>query len=1015
MSNKSYQFKLQVMKDNQGGETKVMKKILSIALSTAMAFSMFASVAFGADAKLTTEDKYKALKEAGVFDGYTDGSAGLDQKMTRAQFAKIVAKVLSLEEDKAAASVYADIKDNNWAAGFIGAVTKAGLMEGSNSAKYKGKKAFGYTDDVTVEQLAKVLVLALKLEVPASSDVNASAWAKGYVAAAVKAGLIPADATFKAPALRSLLVDAAYQAREIIETSKITYEVKIIDANNIEVTFSDAKDKPEKVKLEKALEANKETVVKVPHNGKEFDVKVNYVITAATKIQSVSADNLKEIVVKFDGDIDEASATAKYNYTLDGFTIDSITLAADKKSVTLLLENGLVNTLNQQKEYDLVVKGVKNSDKSKTFDDKIKFKPVDVTLPVVKEVVGLGTKAFKVVFSEPVKDTTVNTSSNFNVDGKIVSGSVKFSYPNIAIVSTELAIGEHKLTVSNVEDFAGFKVLPQEMSFSVAEDKLAPEVVSAKTKDLRKVEIEFNETIKSVSKAYHTSTSRDAKKITIKDNKVTVEFDKEKQLSLGENTIYLEGVSDYSNNSANREAKVTPELDNERPTVVYVKAESTDSDSKHKITFQFSKDVEDADVKKKENITLKDKDGKVVNGRGFQDGHPVSPPKAIDGTKKYEITTFSKLDSGKYTLEISGIRDMAAVANTMVPYTTTIDINDANRPVISSAWYKQTPVGLKYETEIYVQYDKPMAVDGSGNVRDINKYNYSKTVGSATYLPMPNNSTIDMVDDKTVRITLPRSEDSKIVENPDSDVFGLRITNVADTKGNFISGSLQTTNVEAYKNLKIRVEKAEATDKDTVKVTFNKLLTNVNASDFYAANKALTVSSEDTKDGKSVVTFKTADGSKPFGADPSNQAFEVRTSNSQNAFGIPVQTGSINLIDKIAPEIKKGSMKVVKSRSVADAVYYNLTVTFDEPLIVTDNKSAFTVRVKGDDSKGVSNVTPVNGLDTFTIEFWVKNAISVGETVEFYLQSHNVDSKIVTDINGNAAKSTSDTVVYDGK
>jgi hypothetical protein len=31
----------------QGGEKKVMKKILSVALSTAMAFSMFASVAFG--------------------------------------------------------------------------------------------------------------------------------------------------------------------------------------------------------------------------------------------------------------------------------------------------------------------------------------------------------------------------------------------------------------------------------------------------------------------------------------------------------------------------------------------------------------------------------------------------------------------------------------------------------------------------------------------------------------------------------------------------------------------------------------------------------------------------------------------------------------------------------------------------------------------------------------------------------------------------------------------------------
>ena len=39
-----------------------MKKILSVALFTAMAFSMFASVAFGDDA-LNTQQKFDVLKE----------------------------------------------------------------------------------------------------------------------------------------------------------------------------------------------------------------------------------------------------------------------------------------------------------------------------------------------------------------------------------------------------------------------------------------------------------------------------------------------------------------------------------------------------------------------------------------------------------------------------------------------------------------------------------------------------------------------------------------------------------------------------------------------------------------------------------------------------------------------------------------------------------------------------------------------------------------------------------------
>ena len=174
------------------------------------------------------------------------------------------------------------------------------------------------------------------------------------------------------------------------------------------------------------------------------------------------------------------------------------------------------------------------------------------------EVKGLGTKAFKVVFSEPVKSTTASNISNYKIDGKAVSGWVKFTYPNVAFITTDIAVGEHTLSVQGVEDYANFKVSPTDVKFTVAEDTTAPEVVSVKTKDLTKVEVEFNESVKSVDKAYHTSSSKTADKVEIKDNVVILTFSTEnKRLSVGENTIYLEGVRDYSDNSANRETKVT--------------------------------------------------------------------------------------------------------------------------------------------------------------------------------------------------------------------------------------------------------------------------------------------------------------------------------------------------------------------------------------------------------------------------------------------------------------------------
>lgn len=80
-----------------------MKKILSVALSTAMAFSMFASVAFGDDA-LNTQQKFDVLKEKGIFTGYPDGTAGLDKEMTRAEFAKVLVGIMGLEPIEGKAS-----------------------------------------------------------------------------------------------------------------------------------------------------------------------------------------------------------------------------------------------------------------------------------------------------------------------------------------------------------------------------------------------------------------------------------------------------------------------------------------------------------------------------------------------------------------------------------------------------------------------------------------------------------------------------------------------------------------------------------------------------------------------------------------------------------------------------------------------------------------------------------------------------------------------------------------------
>lgn len=133
----------------QGGEKKVMKKILSVALSTAMAFSMFASVAFGETAT-TPQAKFDALAAKGILNGYPDGQAHLEKDLTRAEFAKIVTKLFGLTEVTGKLS-YKDkgYTATNWAVPYIEAVTAANLMQGKDTVK----GIFDYNGKVTVEEV----------------------------------------------------------------------------------------------------------------------------------------------------------------------------------------------------------------------------------------------------------------------------------------------------------------------------------------------------------------------------------------------------------------------------------------------------------------------------------------------------------------------------------------------------------------------------------------------------------------------------------------------------------------------------------------------------------------------------------------------------------------------------------------------------------------------------------------------------------------------------------------------
>ncbi|MBD3920805.1 S-layer homology domain-containing protein [Paenibacillus sp. PR3] len=422
-----------------------MKKSLSLLVAITMVFSMFASVAFAADkAAPTQNDKFNALKDLGIFTGFPNGDAGLDQNMTRAQFAKVLALGLNLDEN-AAASKYSDVSASHWAKPFIGAVTAAELMQG------KGNNKFDPNGNVTIEELAKTLVLGLGLEeVEGATVTGASAWAAGYVQAALDAKIIPTFTNYKAAATRGQLVDAIY---EVVGGEVVTVKSAVAtDAKTVEVTFSD--DKKVTKTLDTALEIGKATKVSVEYNGKTYEVEVTL---EGLKVAKATQTGAKKITLEFNKAVTKDLAIeVKYLSTTVAVTK---TFAENLKSV--VLEAGYLPA------GDLTIKAG-DAEAVTVKAEAEKATKVSITTESLQKADGqdLGIKKFNQFGEETSVGQTVNKNVYNSTQGKdlvtggfttsVASSKVNLSTDAAAKVDDTIIVSAY--TNDGLSDTKSFKV-----------------------------------------------------------------------------------------------------------------------------------------------------------------------------------------------------------------------------------------------------------------------------------------------------------------------------------------------------------------------------------------------------------------------------------------------------------------------------------------------------------------------------------------------------------------------------
>lgn len=964
-----------------------MKKILTVALSTAMAFSMFASVAFG-DTAVTPQQKFDALAAKGIFNGYPDGSAHLEKEMTRAEFAKVITKLLGLKEVTGTLS-YKDkgYDAKNWAVPYIEAVTAAGIMQGQDSVK----KIFNYNGKVTIQEMATVLTRALKLEIPANPSNNAADWAKGYVQAAIDKGLISKDANFKANASRSQLVEAAYA---IDQAANITFTYKVVDPSNVEFTLSTGE--VVKVKLDKPLEANKETEVKFKDAaGNEYTAKVTWAVTTATKVQGASATNLKEVVVKFDGEVDKDTAENAANYTLrSGKQVDSVSLSDDKTTATLLLKDGSVLTNNKTEAVS--VSNVKAGDKTISASN-VEFSVVDNSLPEVSSVKSLGTKSLKVVFSEPVSNVT---QSNFSLDGKEFFGKVTVSNNDRTVVltpfsTTALAVGDHKVTVSGVKDYAGFVSLASSHDFTVAEDTAAP-TISEATATLESVTVTFSEDVDvdtvSASKVYWKSGSSKITAVSVKqlaDNKFRFDFGADRALPTGAVSVFVEGVKDYSGNEIAKDTSVVvnPVIDQTRPEVSNVTA-----DDARTIKVTFSKAVNKETAEKVANYTVKDKDGKAISVK--------SATRDLNDNKVVRVSLYTDLSVGNNTLTIQNVKDDTRLQNTLLDYSGTVTLADKNAPEIDSSAVNTQ------QRRVVVKFNKKMDVESLTNYSNylviIDNKIQPLTQSIADITPLQDASAVaitfaDSINGKTVVLT------DQAAAQGYTSISKLQILAVRDANGNVLKEF--TTNqgiVDLKQSTQVKLgDKVELVDRRTVKVKFSNGIYSYAGNAIVNAAGNPAVSSIDV-DGTSTVTVHF---NSDLNTDGSNLDLTVYldrlTTTAGNVAGGAADTLNITnktagFTDSVAPVVDTDKKFAVTGNS--------FVIPFSEGIKSASNDAAvgaFKI-IRNNDNKELLAVDKDFTVEVSGNQVKINLNDAATRTVDTYYRVSVIGASLITDAKGNA-------------
>ncbi|MBI4235404.1 S-layer homology domain-containing protein [Candidatus Peregrinibacteria bacterium] len=164
---------------------KTIKKSISLLLIT-LVLSQLTQSAFANFTDVKTSHKnFEAinfLQEAGILNGYTDGSFRPDKEVTRAEFLKIVIEGSNLETDNTEEIPFEDVHETAWYYPYIQKAYHEHFVIGYSDGTFKPEQTINKVEALKILALVQNWELSKKLTKNPFKDVPRLSWFAEYVA-----------------------------------------------------------------------------------------------------------------------------------------------------------------------------------------------------------------------------------------------------------------------------------------------------------------------------------------------------------------------------------------------------------------------------------------------------------------------------------------------------------------------------------------------------------------------------------------------------------------------------------------------------------------------------------------------------------------------------------------------------------------------------------------------------------------------------------------------------------------